>query len=40
MILTFVVTGLWSFSEAIPWFIVADAPVSYAAVRYGRRAAD
>jgi len=33
------ITGLWSFSEAILWFIVADVPVSYVAVRYGWRAA-
>lgn len=39
MALALLITGLWSFSEAILWFIVADVPVSYVAVRYGWRAA-
>lgn len=39
MTIAFLVTGLWSFAEAIVWFIVADVPVSYVAVRYGWRAA-
>lgn len=32
------ITGLWSFSEAMLWFIVADVPVSWIAVRRGWRA--
>lgn len=39
MVLAFLITGLWSFSEAILWFIVADVPISYIAVRHGWRAA-
>lgn len=39
MVIALLITGLWSFSEAILWFIVADVPVSYVAVRHGWRAA-
>ena len=34
-----ILTGVWAFAEAILWFIVADVPISWIAVRFGLRPA-
>ncbi|MBC2778717.1 hypothetical protein [Parasphingopyxis marina] len=39
MIAGFAIVALWAFAEAILWFIVADVPISYLAVRYGWKTA-
>jgi hypothetical protein len=39
MILALAVVALWALAEAILFFIVADVPISYVALRYGWRAA-
>ena len=39
MILPLAIVALWAFAEAIVWFIVADVPISWIAVRHGWRAA-
>lgn len=37
MIVALVLVALWAFAEAILFFIVADVPISYLALRYGWR---
>lgn len=39
MIATLVLVALWAFAEAILFFIVADVPISYVALRYGLKSA-